>query len=382
MKALAYDRHGSIRKVMLVKSVPKPPPPDPSSVQISVKAASLNPADHKTASGDQALLIKFSWPRVVGFDFAGKIEAVHSSETDFKVGDNVFGMINGLPQLHKGTVCEFINVPKDFVSLCPPVSVYDGKEEELFQKCAALPLVGITALKMMKACGMKAGETTNQSLRVLITGGSGGVGTMAIQLIHKYFEVPSSNIYTTVRGGTKTELCKKLGAGNCLDYTSQTPWDSSLVSSSFDQLFDVVLDLTDEASKCCKLLKPRHGRLCSILAGPTKEALREWIVESRICDRDVTVGVKKFLFSDVGGKAFELFSGARKLKQAADKRGCEFYHVIGTGNKEMTDLLATLLIEKKIEAVIDTLYSIDDAVEAITYQSTGIKKGGKVVISI
>ena len=110
--------------------------------------------------------------------------------------------------------------------------------------------------------------------------------------------------------------------------------------------------------------------------------MREWIVESRICDRDVTVGVKKFLFSDVGGKAFELFSGARKLKQAADKRGCEFYHVIGTGNKEMTDLLATLLIEKKIEAVIDTLYSIDDAVEAITYQSTGIKKGGKVVISI
>ena len=394
MKAVCYEKHGDVKKVLVIKDVQTCPPPSSSQLRVRVRAASINPADWKSSSGEQKLLIKFQWPRVVGFDFSGEVERVgvgvgvgigvdDNDEENLKVGDLVFGMIAGLPQLHKGTMSELILVEKFCCARCPPPSSQLNTEKfDVHALCAGVPLVGITALKMFSACGLIASDKNdNRQKRVLITGGSGGVGTAAIQLAVNHFGVSKTNVFTTC-SSLKSDLCGRLGAGNCVDYRKEK-FEKTLATSSFDELFDLILDCTDEAGKCVGLLKPRVGVLCSILAGPTAVALRTWLAESKISDADITVGVKGFLMSDWGGRIFELVSGARALKKRCRERGgCEFKHVIGTGDGEMCEILGKLMATGLFVPCVDSLFEMVDAVEAFVYQMGGIKHGGKVVVRI
>jgi len=117
MLACAYSRHGIFGGKPTVQRVPLPPAPGPGELLVRVFAASLNPADYKSADGEQAALLAFDWPRVVGFDFSGEVAAVGQPDeggagadaddvaaaASFVVGDAVFGMIRCLPQAHRGT---------------------------------------------------------------------------------------------------------------------------------------------------------------------------------------------------------------------------------------------------------------------------------------
>ena len=79
MLACHYERHTSDLSAVRVSEIARPPPPSPSQLLVRVRAAALNPADWKTAQGEQALLLSFAWPRVFGFDFAGTVAAVGGS---------------------------------------------------------------------------------------------------------------------------------------------------------------------------------------------------------------------------------------------------------------------------------------------------------------
>ncbi len=159
--------------------------PLPHEVIVKVHSAALNPADWKSCDGEQQLLLSFDWPRVIGFDFSGEIYAIGSEVSKFKIGDNVFGMIQGLPERDRGTLQEFFVVNEKVCALKP--------ENITHQQAAAIPLVGITAVKMFQKIGLvatkqaklknevttqkqtmsgetKQGQESTNGLRVLVTG--------------------------------------------------------------------------------------------------------------------------------------------------------------------------------------------------------------------
>ena len=196
MQACAYNHHyGRIR----VTSVPVPDSPAAGMVLVRVHAASINPADYKSAAGEQAVLLSFSWPRVVGFDFSGVVESVGDGVEDLHVGDAVFGMIAGLPQAGCGTCAELVCVHASVCALKPPAVPHIA--------AAAVPLVGITAVKAFKSCGLCA----DSGARVLVLGGAGGVGSVAIQLAKSMFG--AAFVATTASAGVKADACRRLGAG-------------------------------------------------------------------------------------------------------------------------------------------------------------------------
>lgn len=377
MLAACYFSHGKPAKVVRVQMVHRPPAPGPGQLLVRVRAASLNPADWKSGQGEQAALIKFAWPRVYGFDFSGEVTAigepivgrVEGAESAFNIGDEVFGMIRGLPQFNRGTLAEFVLVEAEICARRPVSVTHSG--------CASVPLVAITAVKMMRACGIDEHAPGTSGPRVFITGGAGGMGTMAIQVALKMFG--ASFVATTASPGAKTDLCKQLGAGRVVNYREEV-FSEVLASADEAELFDAILDCTGEAAKCVPLLK-RGGGLVSILAGPTQEALTTWLAEARMDPATITTGVGPFLKSGFGGSIFQCVSGARSLRRACEARGAHFGHVIGTGNGEIMGKIATLLASGEIQPVVDKEFTLEHALEAIHYQASG-HAAGKVVVTI
>jgi len=373
MLAACYHKHGDPAKVVHVEKVRRPPAPNPGQLLVRVRAASLNPADWKSGKGEQAALLKFAWPRVYGFDFSGEVVAVggrlDEDKQDFCVGDDVFGMIRGLPQLNRGTLAEFVLVES---AICAkrPLSVPHGD-------CASVPLVGITAVKMLRSCGLVEQPPSPTGPRVFITGGAGGMGTIAIQIALKMFG--ASFVATTASPGSKTELCQRLGAARVVNYRDED-FSDVLASAKQEDLFDAILDCTGEAHRCVELLKT-GGALVSILAGPTQEALTTWLEEARVDPSTVTVGVNRFVRSGWGGSIFQVFSGARKLRKKCEARGARYGHVIGTGSGEIMQKISGLLASGELQAVIDREFALSDALEAIQYQASG-RAMGKVVVTI
>lgn len=373
MLAACYHKHGSFENVVHVETVRRPPAPGPGQLLIRMRAASLNPADWKSGKGEQAALLKFEWPRVYGFDFSGEVAAVGeclSTDTDkFNIGDEVFGMIRGLPQANRGTLAEFAIVESEICARRPPSVTHSG--------CASMPLVAITAVKMLRACGLQEQASSSSGPRVFITGGAGGMGTIAIQLALKMFG--ASFVATTASPGAKTGLCERLGAGRVVNYREEK-FSEVLASTDEKELFDAVLDCTGEAAQCTQLLK-RGGAMASILAGPTQEALTTWMQEACLDPATVTVGVGPFLRSGFGGSIFQVVSGARKIRKACEARGATFAHVIGTGNGEIMSKISTLLASGEIQPVIDKEFPLEEAVEAIRVQASG-RAAGKIVVTM
>merc|ERR1719316_1758743 len=132
-------------------------------------------------------------------------------------------MIRGLPQADRGTLAEYVLVESDICARRPPSVPHTG--------CASTPLVAITAVKMLRACGCKEQPAPGESgPRVFITGGAGGVGSIAIQLALKMFG--ASFVATTASPGAKTDLCTRLGANRVVNYRNE---DFAQVLASSDE---------------------------------------------------------------------------------------------------------------------------------------------------
>ena len=147
-------------------------------------------------------MVKFRWPRCVGFDFCGIVDKVGSADSKFQIGDRVCGMIKELPQANSGTVAEYCLVDESICAKCP--EGFDAAQ------CAALPLTSITVLLAFGKTGLKEREPSSEEAagsdgpRFLILGGAGGVGVAAIQIAKNVYG--ASFIATTASAGAKTEL--------------------------------------------------------------------------------------------------------------------------------------------------------------------------------
>jgi NADPH:quinone reductase-like Zn-dependent oxidoreductase len=167
MRAIAVNAWGGREQLELVDV--EPPPVAPDGVLVRIRAASLNPVDYKVREGKLAGAFPYHFPVILGWDAAGVVEQVGAAVTWFKPGDAVYGYCRR-HDLQYGTYAEFTTVPEGFLAHMP--------EGLSFEEAAALPLAALTAHQSLEYLGLRGGED------LYVTGGSGGVGHIAIQLAH------------------------------------------------------------------------------------------------------------------------------------------------------------------------------------------------------
>lgn len=207
------------------------------SVIIKVHAASVNPIDNILRMGYMKDMMPLTFPFVMGYDVSGVITEVGKDVTAFKVGDEVYARPN---QEDAGAVAEFARIKSNELALKP--------ESLSHTEAASLPLAGLTAWQALtEFAKVKKGQ------KVLIHAGSGGVGTLAIQMAKHL-----GAYVATTASARNADLVKSLGADLMIDYKTE----------SFDEIisdYDVVFDMVggDIMNSSFKVLK-KGGHLVSI----------------------------------------------------------------------------------------------------------------------
>lgn len=245
---------------------------DPSNnIVIKVHASAINPVDKALLSGDLKMVIPVaSFPHVICYDVAGVVEEA-DTEGKFSVGQPVFARLFGNEKdgkktpWYRGAMAEYC--------VADTSNVVPKPKNLSFEEAASIPLVGMTALQVLKSSGLSEGDS------IFISGGAGGVGTMAIQLAKHVFK--AGRIVTTASKGKKANLCMELGADEVIDYKSTK--FNEVLGNSEESKFDVCFDTTGESLQMSEVVND-GGRIVTIAGMATLEELRRiggtaWILK-------------------------------------------------------------------------------------------------------
>jgi NADPH:quinone reductase-like Zn-dependent oxidoreductase len=279
---------------------------------VEVEAVSINPVDFKVRLGYMKDFVPLKFPATIGGDFAGVVKEIRAGDSAFKVGDKVYGqaiILNG----GSGSFAEF--VAANIANAAHAPKTID------FLKAAALPLAGASAVQAIEdAIKLKKGY------KILIHGGAGGIGSIAIQLAKSI----GAQVATTV-SEKDVSFVKELGADIVIDYHKQQ-FDKDLKD------FDAVLDLVggDATAKSIKVLK--KGGILVSLAGRPDEAL-------------------------------------------AQKSGVTAMGQMTVTDTKHLDRLAELVDKGVIRIHVDKVFTIDRSLEAFTYAESSHPRG-KVVLTM
>jgi NADPH:quinone reductase-like Zn-dependent oxidoreductase len=240
MKAIRIHSYGPASEMKL-EEVPIPTCGE-SDILIRVAASGVNPIDWKIRAGFLSQDLRYHMPVILGQECAGIVDAVGKDVTAFKAGDAVYTMV-GFD--HTGTYAEYVAVDASRVALMPT--------SLSFNEAASMPLTALAAWTAIEATQLKPGR------QVLIHGGGGGVGSLAVQFAKRL----GAHITTTVSTKDKA-LVEELGAHSVIDY--QTTDFSSMVGN-MDAVIDTVGGNVQEAS--WKTLMP--GRTLVALTEPPSQ---------------------------------------------------------------------------------------------------------------
>src|SRR5438477_8411033 len=223
MKAITYHRYGS-PDVLEYEDIEKPAPGD-NEVLIKVRAASVNPFDWHFMRGSPYFLrivAGLRKPKMtrLGVDVAGQVEAVGRNVTQFKPGDEVFGVC-------REAFAEYARTSESSLVMKPG--------NVTFEQAASVPAAAITALQ-----GLRDKGKIQRGQQVLINGASGGVGTFAVQ-IAKSFGADVTGVCST----RNVEMVRSIGADHVVDYTKQDYTKQDYTQEDFTkrgQRYDLILD--------------------------------------------------------------------------------------------------------------------------------------------
>jgi NADPH:quinone reductase-like Zn-dependent oxidoreductase len=321
MKAIVGTEYGGPDGLRL-DDVPVPSP-GPNQVLMRVVAASLNPLDWHYMRGKPYLLRTSAGYRrpkraVRGVDAAGVVEAVGAEVTDFRPGDQVFGLC-------AGSLAEYgVSEAKDELVAKPEALNYE--------RAAALPIAGCTALQAIRRADLKPAQT------LLVNGAAGGVGTFAVQI--------AAQMGADVTGVCSTanlDTVQSLGATTVIDYAAE---DFTVSGGRYDVVLDSVGNHSlGDLRRCIH----RGGALVLIAPRPG-----EWIAP---------------LILPLGAMVTSKIRRERLLP------------VLAKVNREDLTTLANLTVEGKISPVVSRTCSLGDVPEAMRHLETGHALG-KLVVTI
>jgi NADPH:quinone reductase-like Zn-dependent oxidoreductase len=322
MKAIVYCDYGS-PDVLKLEMVEKPVPGD-SQLLIRVRAVSVNPLDWHYMRGSPYIArmdMGLRKPKVtrLGVDFAGVVESVGRSVTQFKPGDEVFGG-------RTGALAEYVTVRENGAVVLKPANL-------TFEQAAGVSVAAITALQGLRdEGGVQPGQ------KVLINGASGGVGTFAVQIAKSL----GANV-TGVCSTRNVDMVRSIGADRVIDYTKEDFTKSG-------ERYDVILDNVGNhsLSDLRRLLNPTGKYV--MIGGPSGR----WIDPLPRALKALVLSM--FVSQDMG-----------------------FF--VSNLNKTDLTVLRDLMAAGKVTPVIDRRYTLSEIAAAIGYLETG-RARGKVVITV
>jgi NADPH:quinone reductase-like Zn-dependent oxidoreductase len=231
MRAVAIGRAGDAPELAELPI----PRPGPGEVLVKLAAASINPIDAAIAQGAFEGRMAHIYPLVPGVDGAGQVTVTGEDVRGFRVGDNVHGQFLRTPIGH-GTFAEYALVTESPDSGALQRTP-DGMSAEI---AAALPTAGMTAVGVLDAIGLRAGQS------ILIVGATGGVGVFAVQLA----AARGAQVIATARPAAD-QWIRKLGATETVDYTTGDML-GQLRETHCDGV-DAVIDLTRDPGRFTEL---------------------------------------------------------------------------------------------------------------------------------
>lgn len=241
MKAAQIKNYGDVKAIEINQDAEKPSLQS-TQVLVEVYAASLNRIDSTIINGYVQEMVPLSFPFTVGGDFSGVISDLGEELTEFRVGDEVYGNAGALLG-GSGSIAEFVASDSAKMSFKP--KTVD------FTQSASLPLVGASAVQSIEEeIKVKEGQ------KILIQGGAGGIGSIAIQIAKMH----GAYVATTV-GTDSVDFAKNLGADEVIDYKVQDVTD---VLRDYDAVFDTAGG--DRVNELFKIIK-EGGTLVSMVAG-------------------------------------------------------------------------------------------------------------------
>ncbi|HYY40546.1 MAG TPA: NADP-dependent oxidoreductase, partial [Nitrososphaera sp.] len=247
MKSAQIKRYGGGDVVEINQSTSSPIDPPAEKVLVSVKAAGVNPADWKIREGYFQQMVPLQFPSTLGMDFSGVIEKVGKDVSDFKQGDEVYGQA-GVIRGGSGAFAEIALANADSIAHKPKTLSHE--------EAAGLPLVGVSAWQaLVEIIRLSKGQ------KILIHGGAGGIGSIAIQLAKHL----GAYVATTVSTNDK-QFVRELGANEVIDYKTQTFED---LLHDYDAVFDTIGSET--YTRSFKVLKRGGGIIVSMLEQPNQE---------------------------------------------------------------------------------------------------------------
>ena len=244
MKATYIEHYGGTDAIKIVNDFAKPAAPSPGQVLVEVKAVGLNRFDTMLRAGYVHQMMPLHFPSIVAGDFAGTVAQIGEGVSGFTVGDEVFGQA-GVFSGGSGAPAEFTVTPSEKLAKKPStISMVEA---------ASLPVTATSALQAIEEhIALQKGQ------KILIHGGTGGVGAIAVQLAKHH----GAYVATTV-DGQFASLAKELGADEVIDYKTQ---DFTTIIKEYDA---VLVNAADAAAGSYGVLK--QGGILVLLAGMIDE---------------------------------------------------------------------------------------------------------------
>ncbi|RDD42314.1 Reticulon-4-interacting protein 1-like protein, mitochondrial [Trichoplax sp. H2] len=343
MSALQIPKFGSNQVLQLNKNATIPVIKRPDQLIVKVLATSLNPMDIQIRNGYSAKFIQRmthkegTFPLTLGRDFSGQVVEIGSSVRRLQVGDKVWGTC--LP-FGTGAHAAYTVATQNSVAIKPDFLSH--------VEAASIPFAGSAAWAGLVGRA-KISPTKSSRKKILILGGSGGIGTIAVQMVKAW----GGSVVTTCSSDAMAFM-KSLGADITIDYRSANAWTDIENEGKYNAILDLVGESEDKAVH----LVAKRGYYVT-LHNPLIQLMED-------------LGVLK---GAIRGSGILL----RKSLRQSWKYGSSYNWFYPVGNGAALDKLAVLYKDGKIKPVIERKFSFEDIIKAYEVFETGHARGKTVI---